>query len=84
MTEKQEKITLLIEIIYSFVWLGVIVGSFVATNDYWIIGLIILNTGWLVSTLWLVLFSSATDKVAGIAICMLLAGSVLGGIVNGF
>lgn len=84
MTEKQEKIALIIEVVYSLVWVVAIIGSFVVMNDYWIVGLIILNTGWLVSTLWLVFFSSATDKVAGIAICMLLAGSVLGGIVNGF
>lgn len=85
MTKKQEKIALIAEILYSIIWAGAIIGAFVTLGGTgWLIALIILNLVWLIATFWLVLFSSATDKVAGIAICILLAGALLGGIANNY
>lgn len=81
MNKKQKKIALIIEIIYSLVWLAVIVATGLIGSAGIGLAMIALDAIAILYGGWLFLFYSATDKVTTITLLAVMIGNVVSAIV---
>lgn len=81
MNEKQEKITIAIEIIYATIWLAVIVATGIIGSAGIGLAMIALDAIAILYGGWLALYSSATDNLATITLLAVMIGNVASAIV---
>lgn len=81
MTEKQEKITIAIELIYATIWLVVIVATGLIDSVGIGLAMIVLDAIAILYGGWLALYSSATDNLTTITLLAVMIGNVASAIV---
>lgn len=76
MNKKQEKITIVIEVIYATIWLAVIVATGIIGSAGIGLAMIALDAIAILYGGWLALYSSATDNLATITLLAVIIGNV--------